>query len=189
MRSLAGAVAFSRCIPLDDRAIRPDQINRKVGAESWLNVSQNSFLISDDQRVAAAREFQRVAQGWAIRHRARQLLGENPPASRFGKCVPLHGKILVNGRNPGVTDQHRFRCCMALNGWRRTCSRDLPRNGALSIAPRDRVSSLFPFGRVKLRQWAASSPSPTPPSTARFRRKRTAPALSASVVQRQTPGQ
>jgi hypothetical protein len=30
--------------------------------------------------LAAAREFQRVAQGWSIRNRARQLLGENPTA-------------------------------------------------------------------------------------------------------------
>jgi hypothetical protein len=35
------------------------------------------------------------------------LLSENPRASRFGECVPLQGKILVNGRNAGVADQEK----------------------------------------------------------------------------------
>jgi len=42
-----------------------------------LHRARQAVKLPYDQRVAAAREFQRVAQGWSIRNRARQLLGEN----------------------------------------------------------------------------------------------------------------
>jgi hypothetical protein len=47
-------------------------------------------------------------QGWSFRNRARQLFGENLPASRLVERVPLQGKILVNRRNARVADQHAF---------------------------------------------------------------------------------
>jgi len=79
------------------------------GFDQLLHRARQAVELPHNQRVAAAGEFQRVAQGWSIRHCARQLLGKNPPASRFGERVPLQGKILVNGRNPRVAEQHTFR--------------------------------------------------------------------------------
>ena len=48
-------------------------------------------------------------QSRAIRDRTRHLLGENPLTPCLGQRVALQGKILVDGRNPRVADQHRFR--------------------------------------------------------------------------------
>jgi hypothetical protein len=79
------------------------------GFDQLLHRARQAVELPHDQRVAAAREFQRVAQGWSIRNCARQLLGENPTASRFSQSIPLQGKILVNGRNPRVAEQHTFR--------------------------------------------------------------------------------
>src|SRR5260370_34536882 len=72
------------------------------GFDQLLHRARQAVELPHDQRVAAAREFQRVAKGWSIRNRARQLLGENPPASRFGERIPLQDKILVDGRDPRV---------------------------------------------------------------------------------------
>jgi hypothetical protein len=83
--------------------------------EQWASETEEAVRarkaveLAHNQRVAAAREFQRVAQGWSIRNRARQLLGKNLRASRFGERVHLQGEILVNGRNPRVAEQHSFR--------------------------------------------------------------------------------
>ena len=66
------------------------------GFDQLLHRARQAVELPHNQRGAAAREFQRVAQGWSIRHRARQLLGENPPASRFGERLSPQGKIPVN---------------------------------------------------------------------------------------------
>jgi hypothetical protein len=79
------------------------------GFDQLLHRTRQAIELPYDQRIAAARKFQRVAQGWPIRNRARQLLGENLTASRFIERVPLQGEILINGRNPRVADQHPFR--------------------------------------------------------------------------------
>ena len=55
------------------------------GFDQLLHRARQAVELPHDQRVAAAREFQRFAQRWPIRNRARQLLIENPPASRFGE--------------------------------------------------------------------------------------------------------
>jgi hypothetical protein len=47
------------------------------GFDQLLHRARQAVELPHDQRVAAAREFQCLAQGWSIRHRARQLLGEN----------------------------------------------------------------------------------------------------------------
>jgi hypothetical protein len=62
------------------------------GFDQLLHRARQAVELPHDQRVAAAREFQRVAQGWSIRNRARQLLGENPTASRFSQSISLQGK-------------------------------------------------------------------------------------------------
>src|ERR1700732_3323575 len=53
------------------------------GFDQLLHRARQAIELPRNQRVAAAREFQRLAQGWSIRYRARQLLGENPP-TRLG---------------------------------------------------------------------------------------------------------
>jgi hypothetical protein len=65
------------------------------GLDQLLHRARQAVKLPHDQRVAAARKFQRLPQSGAIRHRARQLLGENPPASRFGERVPLQGEVLA----------------------------------------------------------------------------------------------
>ena len=57
------------------------------GFDQLLHRAPQAVELPHNQRVAAARECQRLAQGWSIRHRTRQLLGENPPASRFGESL------------------------------------------------------------------------------------------------------
>ena len=112
-----------------------------IGFDQLLHRARQAVELPHNQRVAAACEFQCLAQGWSIRHRARQLLGENPPASRFGERVPLQGKILVNGRHPRVAEQHVFRRSVLAGSRRRNCSRNLPSGGASSFARRGRMSA------------------------------------------------
>jgi hypothetical protein len=59
--------------------------------------------------VSPLREFERVVQGGPIRDRTRHLLGVNLFAARLGQRVALQGEVLVDSRNPGISDQHRFR--------------------------------------------------------------------------------
>jgi hypothetical protein len=47
-------------------------------------------------------------QSRAVCNRTRHLLGENLLAPCFGQCVALQGKVLVDGRNASIADQHRF---------------------------------------------------------------------------------
>ncbi len=88
------------------------------GFDQLLHRARQAVELPHDQRVAAAREFQRLAQGWSIRYRARQLLGKNLPTSRFGERVPLQGEILVDGRHPRVAEQHAFRRSVLAGSWR-----------------------------------------------------------------------
>jgi hypothetical protein len=99
---------------------RPQFLN---GFDQLLHRARQTVELPHDQRVAAASEFQRVAQGWSIRYRARHLLDENLATSSFSERVPLQGKILVNGRNPRVADQHAFRRRFPVRPWRRMCPR------------------------------------------------------------------
>jgi len=93
------------------QAAKPDASNPKIfdGFDQLLHRTGQTVELPDDQRVAAAREFEGVVQGRPIRDRTRHLFGENPLAPCFGERVPLQGEILVDGRNPRVADQHRFR--------------------------------------------------------------------------------
>src|SRR5215213_3900450 len=86
------------------------------GFDQLLHRARQAVKLPNDHRIAAARKFEGIMQSGPIRHRARQLLGENSPAARFGERVPLQGQILVYGRYAGIADQHRFRKDMASNG-------------------------------------------------------------------------
>jgi len=78
------------------------------GFDQLLHRSRQAVELPHDQRVAAAREFERVMQGRAVCNRTRHLLGENLGAPCFGQRVALQGKVLIYGRNAGIADQHRF---------------------------------------------------------------------------------
>jgi hypothetical protein len=43
---------------------------------------------------------------------------KNPLATCFGQRIALQGKVLVYGRNAGISDQHRFRRGVIGNGHR-----------------------------------------------------------------------
>ena len=111
--------------------------------DQLLHRPRQAVELPHNQRVAAPREFERVVKGWAIRDRARHLLGENLPASRLGQRVPLQGKILVNGRNPRVADQHALRMDFPVRPWRQFCLRAFPSGGASSSLPQ-RNSGVLP---------------------------------------------
>ena len=93
------------------QAAKPDASHSQVldGFDQLLHRTRQPIELPHDQRVAAAREFERVIQGRAIRNRPRHLLGENLLAPCFGQGVALQGKVLVYGRHTGIADQHRFR--------------------------------------------------------------------------------
>ncbi len=68
------------------------------GFDQLLHRPRQAIELLHDQRVAAAREFERVMQGRAVGNRTRHLLGENLLAPCFGQRVALQGEILVNSR-------------------------------------------------------------------------------------------
>jgi hypothetical protein len=87
--SAARATFFNRVIHRFGVLIRGPSLTAACLIDDLLHRTRQPVELPHDQRVAAAREFQRVAKGWSIRNRARQLLGENPTASRFSQSIPL----------------------------------------------------------------------------------------------------
>jgi len=93
------------------QAAKPDASHPKVFdcLDQLLHRLRQTVKLPHDQRVAAARESEGVMQSRAIRDRTRHLLGENPLTPSLGQRVAVQGKILVDGRNPRVANQHRLR--------------------------------------------------------------------------------
>jgi hypothetical protein len=68
------------------QAAKPDPPDPQAfdGFDQLLHRPCQTVELPHDERVAAAREFERV-KGWAVGHRTRHLLSENLPMSRTGK--------------------------------------------------------------------------------------------------------
>jgi hypothetical protein len=93
------------------QAAKPDTPHPRGfdGFDQLLHRPREAIELPHDQRVAAAREFERVMLARAVCNRTRHLLGENLCAPCFGQSIALQGKVLVYGRHAGIADQHRFR--------------------------------------------------------------------------------
>jgi hypothetical protein len=116
------------------QAAKTDAFQPQVfdGFDQLLHRTRQPIELLHNQRVAAACEFESIMQGGPIRDRTRNLFGENPLAPCFGQCVALQGKILLDGRNARVADQHRLRHREIGGGWNCTPPRGLRCDGAVS---------------------------------------------------------
>jgi len=70
-------------------------------------VSAEAIQPPNHQRVAHPREVERLRQTRLGESRAAHaVVGEDALASRLGECIGLKGKVLVLGRDAGVTNEH-----------------------------------------------------------------------------------